>query len=112
MFPPRRLLPGWLVFVLFLPLQVWLFLKMRDAWGVWRTLLTVLVVAFVAANAARPRGLLAWLFPDRAARQNAARPLWVLVLAGLAVAVWFLPWGPQPWLAAFIGASGAKAVVG
>lgn len=111
MLPKRRLLPWWLVFLVFLPLQIWLFLKLRDAWGIWRTVLAILVVGFVAANAARPRGLLAWIFPNRAARQNAARPVWVLVLAALAAASWFLPWGPQPWLAAFIGASGAKAVV-
>ena len=112
MLPQRRLLPWWLVFLVCVPLQVWLFFQLRASWGIWPTVGTILVVSLVAAKAARPQGLLSWIFPNRAARKNATRPFWLLVLAAAAAATWFLPWGPQPWLAAFIGASGAKAVVG
>lgn len=109
--PRERVLPWWIALLVFVPLEIWLFLEMRAAWGVWRTLGVVLVLALLAARAARPKGILAWIFPRWRERRHAARPVWLLALVAAAAASWFLPWGPQPWLPAFAAVLGAKAVV-
>lgn len=109
--PRRALAPWWLVLLVFLPLEVWLFLKMRDVWGLVKTILAFLVLGFLAARASRPRGILAWLFPTRAERKAAARPVWLALLLLAAAFLWWSPFGPQPWLPAAACAFGAKALV-
>lgn len=109
--PRRRLLPWWLALLAFIPLQIWLFLKLRDAWGLWPTVGTFAAVGLLAARASRPRGLLAWLLPGRAERRHRARPLWLGVLALAAAVAWLLPFGPQPWLPLLPAAFGAKALL-
>lgn len=105
-------MPGWLVLLVFLPLDIWLFLRLRDAWGLWRAAGAFLVLGLLAARAARPRGLLAWLMPGRAERKHSERPVWLAALALAAVVAWFLPFGPQPWLPLVAATLGAKALIG
>ena len=104
-------LPGWLVFVVFVPLQVWLFLELKSAWGWWPTIGAFLVIGLVAARAARAPWFQRLFFPYHAARRETRRPLYSGILLVLAAVSWFLPFGPQPWLPAAVGVSLVKANV-
>lgn len=103
--------PGWLVFLLFVPLQIWLFLELKDAWGWWPTIGAFLVLGLLATRAARAPWLKSMLFPGWAAQRERRRPFWSGVLLVLAAVSWLLPWGPQPWLPAAAVTSLVKANV-
>lgn len=107
-------LPGLLVFIIFVPLQIWLFLELKDFWGYWWTLLMFLVVGILGNRAARAPWLTAMLFPHRAIRHETRRHVFQGILflaAGLTFllpkyntgwlpatqAAWVNGW-PQPWL--------------
>lgn len=119
-------LPGWLVFLVFVPLQVWIFLNLVDHWGFWWSLLFVLVVGMVATRAGRATGLRALLFPSFAQRWEERRHLYQGLLFLAAVATFTVLYGPghivgdplspaqraaAPWVGGFLAASAVKAAV-
>lgn len=104
-------LPGWLVFVVFAPLQVWLFLRLRAAWGLWPTVGAFLVIGLLAARASRAPWVQRLLFPGAAERRERRRPVYSGILLVAAAASWLLAWGPQPWLPAAAAVSLVKANV-
>lgn len=103
--------PAWLAFVIFVPLQIWIFLEMKAAWGWGWTILAFVVIGIVAARAARAGFLRETFFPRWAARWEKRRHIYQGALL-LAAAVTFLAaWGPQPWLPAAALTALAKASV-
>lgn len=104
-------LPAWLVFIVFVPIQIWLFLKLRAAWGLWPTIGSFLVIGFLAARAARAPWFQRVFFPNWAESRERRRPVYSGVLLVLAALSLLLPWGPQPWLPAAVGVSLVKANV-
>lgn len=104
-------LPGWLVFVVFVPLQIWFFLKLRSAWGLWPTIGSFLVLGILATRAARAPWLQRLIFPQHAERRERRRPVYSGILLVLAAASFFVPFGPQPWLPAAAAVSLVKANV-
>lgn len=105
--------PGWLVFLLFVPLQIWFFLELKDLWGFWWTILFFLVLGVLGNRAARAPWLRALFFPHSAYRWERRRHIYQGVLFILAAATFVLPamsaglppriegWAlawPQPWL--------------
>lgn len=104
-------LPGWLVFLIFVPLQIYLIVKLYDAWGFWKTLGTVFLIGLVATRAGRARGLRALLFPGWAERWEQRRHVFQgLLFLGAAVTFYFAL-GPQPWIPLLVAASAIKAAV-
>lgn len=104
-------LPGWLVFVIFVPLQIWIFLMMKDIWGWGWTFLTFLIIGLVATRAGRAGFLREAFFPRRAERWERNRFVFQGILLLGAVVTFALPWGPQPWLPAAAAASLVKSAV-
>lgn len=108
---PRRgtllTLPGWLVFVIFVPLQIWLFLNLFGHWR-WWTVLFFLLLGLVGSHAARAPWLTSMLFPHRALRHERRRHVFQGILFLGAALAWLLPQNPtvfafaaswpQPWL--------------
>ena len=104
-------LPGWLVFVVFVPLQIWLFWKLFEHWR-WWTVLFFMLLGFLGNRAARAAWLTELLFPGRARRHEARRHIFQGILflaAALAALPWLLPQSlgfapawydalPQPWI--------------
>ena len=101
-------LPGWLVFVIFVPLQIWLFLNLFEHWR-WWTVLFFFVLGLVGNRAARAAWLTELLFPHRARRHERRRHVFQGILFLAAALAWFLPrataiapgWVmalPQPWV--------------
>lgn len=102
-----RPLPGWLVFIVFVPLQIWIFLKLFEQWR-WWTLLLFVVLGFLGNRASRAPWLTALIFPGLAARHERRRHVFQGILFLAAALTWLLPasavaptyaasW-PQPWL--------------
>lgn len=124
MFPahaPRRFeaprLPGWLAFIIFVPLQIWLFLELRAVWGIWWTLLVITVLGLIGSRAARAPWFRSLLFPGSALRWERRRFVFQIVLAALALAAflarvgpWWLP-DAHPWFAGYVTTTLAKAVL-
>lgn len=104
-------LPAWLVFLLFVPLQIWLFFQIKDFWGLWPTVGFVFVIGIVATRATRAMGLRAMLFPGWAHRWEQRRHLFQGLLFLGALLSFAFTWGPQPWVGAFVGVSAIKAAV-
>jgi hypothetical protein len=105
-------LPGWLVFIVFVPLQIWLFLHLKDAWGWWWTIASFMALGLMGARAARAPWLTSMLFPSHAMRHEMRRHVFQGILFLLAALTWLAPqavaagvapsaWAahvPQPWL--------------
>lgn len=106
-------LPGWLVFLIFVPLQIWLFFNLKDEWGWWWTIAFFLVLGILGNRAARAPWLTSALFPGRALTHERRRHVYQGILFLAAAATWVLPryvgvlappvssWAaawPQPWL--------------
>ena len=104
-------LPGWLVFVIFVPLQIWLFLQLREAWGIWWTILLFLGLGILGARAARASWFKEVFFPRWADRWERRRHIFQGALLIVAGATWMLAWGPQPWVPAASLATLAKAAL-
>lgn len=104
---PSGVLPGWLVFLIFVPIQIFLFWKLFGEWRYW-TILFFLVVGFFGNRAARVPWLTALLFPGRAYRHEVRRHVFQGILLLAAAITWLLPrsavaptWSlgwPQPWV--------------
>lgn len=100
-------LPGWLVFVVFVPLQIWLFVHLFAAWR-WWSIPFFIVLGFVGNRAARAPWLTEMLFPRHAQRHELRRHVFQGILFIAAAVAFFLPqwigapaWAeawPQPWL--------------
>lgn len=105
--------PGWLVFLIFVPLQIWFFFELKDVWGIWWTILFFLVVGYLGNRAARAPWIKTLLFPGKALKWERRRHVYqgiLFILAGLTfvlptmamglperVATMAQSW-PQPWL--------------
>lgn len=104
-------LPAWLAFIIFVPLQIWLFLMMKEAWGWGWTILTFLVLGVLATRAARAGWLRETFFPRGAHVWEKRRHIFQGALLLTAAITWLAAWGPQPWLPAAALTSLAKASV-
>jgi hypothetical protein len=84
-------LPGWLVFLVFFPLQVYLTIKLwQSDWAWWLILLTLLVLGFLGNRAARVPWMQQLFFPRMAAQREARRHVYQGILfLGAAVAFLF-----------------------
>jgi len=89
-------LPGWLVFLVFFPLQVYLAVKLWESdWAWWLILLVLLVFGFMGNRAARVPWVQQLFFPRMAAQREARRHVYQGILF-LAAAVAFLTgFGPR-----------------
>ncbi len=104
-----RRLPGWLIFILFVPLQVYLFLQTIEVWGFWKAAGVFLVLTIITTRATRPMGLRVLLFPMWAHRWQQRRHVYQGVLFLIAALTYSIPWGSQPWLAAAAAVGAIKA---
>jgi len=87
-------LPGWLVFLIFVPLQIWLFYHVFQEWRWWAVPFFMLL-GFLGNRAARAAWLTELLFPSRARRHEARRHVFQGVLFLAAALAWLLPRTPQ-----------------
>lgn len=103
----RFVLPGWLAFVIFVPLQIWIAIHLIQEWGFWWTLLFLLVLGMIGNRAARAAWLTVLLFPGKAWRHENRRFFFQGILLVAAAVAWLLPqygnvaWDdgwPWPWL--------------
>lgn len=100
-------IPGWLVFVIFVPLQIWIFLNLFEQWR-WWTIAFFLALGILGNRAARAPWITSMLFPMRAVRHERRRHVFQGLLFLAAALGWLLPqaaflpaaapW-PHPWLA-------------
>ena len=100
-------IPGWLAFVIFVPLQIWLFYHVFEHWR-WWTILFFMALGFLGNRAARAAWLTEMIFPARAVRHEARRHIFQGILFLAAALAWFLPQSaiapawmlalPQPWI--------------
>lgn len=89
-------LPGWLVFLIFFPLQLWLALKLwQSEWPWWAILLGLAVVGFLGNRAASVPWIQQLLFPRMAAQREARRHVYQGILLVGAVVIALLAWGPK-----------------
>jgi hypothetical protein len=65
--------PGWLVFLLFVPLQVYFAILLYEAWGFWASFGFLVALGIVGNRAARTPWLQSLLFPRYASRREAQR---------------------------------------
>lgn len=65
--------PGWLVFILFVPLQIYCAILLFRAWGFWATLGILVVLGFLGNRAARAPWLLGLMFPGHAMQRERQR---------------------------------------
>lgn len=68
-------LPAWLVFVIFVPLQIYLFLQVKEGWGFWWTLLYFMVIGFLGNRASKAPFFQQLFFPWAAERWESRRHL-------------------------------------
>jgi hypothetical protein len=90
-------LPGWLAFLVFFPLQLFLAIKLWGSYGFWATLGILVVVAIVATRAARVHWFKAYLFPNYAMRWEQRRHVFQGILFLGAAFAWSFVALPQPW---------------
>lgn len=91
-------LPGWLAFLLFVPLQIFLAIKLFGAYGFWATLGLLLVLGILATRAGRAQVLRALFFPHAAIRHENRRHVYQGILFLLAAIAFVLVTAPQPWV--------------
>lgn len=104
-------LPAWLVFLLFVPLQIWIVINLYQEWGFWKVVGLILVIGIVTTRAGRARGLRAWLFPGYAEQWERRRHIFQGILFLGAALTFYFTLGPQPWVPLLIAASAIKAAV-
>lgn len=82
--PPVRPWPAWLVFILFVPLQVYLAILLFREWPWWGTALFLLGLGIVTSRASRVPILMAIFMPNRAFRRERRRHVYqgILFLGG------------------------------
>lgn len=119
--------PAWLVFLLFVPLQVYFAILLFQEWSWWATLLFLLALGIVTGRASRVPMLMALFMPNRAIRRERRRHVFqgilflgagVLLLlhyAGIAsygpLAHWFGVEAGIPLLGAMFGVALVKSAV-
>ena len=91
-------IPGWVAFLVFIPLQVWFAIMLFQSYGFWVALLTLFLVALVAARAARAPWIRALFFPEAAWRHEQRRHVYQGVLFLFAALAWLLAANPQAWM--------------
>lgn len=100
-------LPGWLVFLVFVPLQIWIFFQLFQDWR-WWTIPFFMLLGFLGNRAARAPWITQLFFPGHAYRHEVRRHVFQGILFLAAAITWFVPrsvglfpasaaW-PQPWL--------------
>ena len=65
--------PGWLVFLLFVPLQIYFAILLYQAWGFWAALGFLLVLGILGNRAARVPWLHTLVFPGYARKRERRR---------------------------------------
>lgn len=99
-------IPGWLAFIIFVPLQIWIFLNLFGIWR-WWTILFAIVLGMLGSRAARAPWLKSMLFPRSAYKHERRRHVFQGILFLAAALAWLLPQGglfawaswPMPWVA-------------
>lgn len=76
--------PGWLVFILFVPLQIYLAYLLFQAWGFWASVGFLIVLGFIGNRAARAPWLMSFFAPNLAWKRERRRHVFqgILLLAG------------------------------
>lgn len=97
-------IPGWLAFVLFVPLQVFLAVRLFLAYGFWIALLILVILAFLASRAASVHWFRALLFPNWALRREQRRHVYQGILFLAAAFSLLLAASPQRWMPAGVTA--------
>lgn len=88
-------LPGWLAFLIFFPLQVYLAVKLwQSDWAWWAILLVLLAFGILGNRASRVPWIQHLLFPHVAAQREARRHVYQGILFLLAALLFLFPWGP------------------
>lgn len=78
--PRVRPWPGWLVFLLFVPLQIFFAILLFQAWGFWATFGFLVALGIIGNRAARTPWLQGMLFPGYANRREARRHIFQGIL--------------------------------
>lgn len=115
-------LPFWLAMLIFVPLQVYLAIKLYAAYGLWTALAVLVVIGILSARAARAPWFRAMLFPHWALQWERRRHLFQGILFLGAALAWLLvasevprvPLGLHDWLATgypFLPLAGVVALV-
>ncbi|MFA5860325.1 MAG: hypothetical protein WDA16_01385 [Candidatus Thermoplasmatota archaeon] len=97
-------LPGWLAFLIFVPLQIFLAIKLYQAYGFWWLLAILLVLGVLGTRASRAHWLRAAFWPGWAAQWEARRHIYQGILFLIAAIAFVLVVSPQPWVAAGLDA--------
>ena len=87
--------PGWLVFLLFVPLQIYFAILLYQAWSFWATLGFLMVLGIVGNRAARAPWIMSMFMPNLAMRRESRRHFFqgVLFLGAAVVAVLHYSYG-------------------
>jgi len=103
--PP--VIPSWLVFLVFTPIQIYLFIQLFQEWRFW-TILFFMLLGFLGNRAARAPWIAQLFFPGHAHRHELRRHVFQGILFLAAAVAWFVPraaaaptWAltwPQPWV--------------
>lgn len=91
-------LPGWVVLLVFVPLQVFFAVKLFQSYGFWWALLVLATLSVVATRAAAPNWFRAMFFPQWAARHEMRRHAFQGILLLAAVGAFLLAAHPQGWV--------------
>ena len=89
-------LPGWLAFLIFFPIQVYLAVKLwASDWAWWLIVLTLMVFGILGNRASRVPWIQHMLFPNVAAQREARRHVYQGILFLVAALLFLFPWGPR-----------------
>lgn len=89
-------LPGWLAFLVFFPLQVYLVVKLWESdWAWWLILLLLLAFAYMGNRAARVPWVQQLFFPGMAAQREARRHIYQGALFLAAALAFVFGFGPR-----------------
>lgn len=91
-------LPGWLAFLIFVPLQIFLAIKLYGSYGFWATFGILIFIGILATRAARAQVLRALFFPHAAVRHENRRHIFQGILFLLAAVSYLLVATPQTWV--------------
>lgn len=86
--------PAWLVFLLFVPLQIYFAIRLFGAWGFWPTAGTLLLLGIIGNRAARAPWLMSLMFPGWAWKRESRRHIFQGILFLGAAIIFLLRYGP------------------